>query len=72
MDKWYMHRPDCPGKWDIKILFDFEIKTNHSSHSRWPELVLVNRKRRTCQPLNFTISADHRVKLKQNEKLDKY
>ena len=31
-----------------------------------------NNNKRTCKIVDFTIPADHRVKLKENEKKDKY
>ena len=29
-------------------------------------------KKRTCQIVNFAVLVDHRVKIKENEKIDKY
>ena len=50
----------------------FEIQTDHLIQARWPDLVIINNKKRTCQIVDFAVSADHRVKLKENEKKDKY
>ena len=36
------------------------------------DLVIVNKKPRTCRIVDLAITADHRVKLKENEKRDKY
>ena len=55
-----------------KILWDFEIKTDHLIPARRPDLVLIDKKERTCQLVDFAVPADHRVKLKENEKMDKY
>ena len=45
---------------------------DHLISARRPDLVWVNKKKRTCQIVDFAVSADHRVKLKESEKRDKY
>ena len=58
-----------------KILWDFEIQTDHLILARRPDLVIVNkkkRKKRTCWIVNFAIPSDERVKLKESKKRDKY
>ena len=37
-----------------------------------PDLVMIDKKKRNFHLVNFRILADHRVKIKENEKLDKY
>ena len=62
---------------------DFEIKADHLISARRPDLQTViiinnnnnnnnNNKERTCRIVNFTVLEDHRVKLKESEKRDKY
>ena len=36
------------------------------------QALLVVKKKRTCHIVDFDVSADHRVKLKENKKRDKY
>ena len=68
-----MHKPESVLENEThKILWDFEIKTDHLIPARRPDLVLINKKERTCQLVDFAVPADHRVKLKENEKMDKY
>ena len=55
-----------------KNLLDYEIKTDHLIPARRPDLVLINKKKRMCQLVDFAVPADHRVKLKENEKMNKY
>ena len=55
-----------------KILWDFEIKTDNLIPARRTNLELINKTERTCQLVDFAVPADHRVKLKENEKMDKY
>ena len=58
--------------WEMKLLGDFEIQIDHQITARRPDLVIINKKKRTCQIVDFVVLDDHRVKLKENEKRDKY
>ena len=60
-----------PGKWD-KRLWDFEMETDHLILAIRPDLVILNKKKRTNQTVDFAVLVDHIVKLKQREKRDKY
>ena len=51
---------------------DFDIQTEHLISARRPDLIIINIKKRTCKIVNFSIPADHRIKLKESEKKDKY
>ena len=55
-----------------KLLWYFEIQTDYLISARRPDLIIINKKRRTCRIVDFTITANHRVKLKEREKSDKY
>ena len=56
-----------------KLLWSFDIQTDLLVSPRRPELIIIPKTKRTCRILDFTVSADHRVKLKGNEKKkDKY
>ena len=68
-----MHKQESVLENDaLKILWDFEIKTDHLISARRPELVLDYKKKkiRTCQIVDFAVSADHRLKSKDIEKKD--
>ena len=41
---------------------------DHPILARRPDLVLINKKKRTCQLMDFAIPGDHRVKIKESEK----
>ena len=45
---------------------------DHLIPSRRLDLVLINMKKRTCHLVDFAISANHREKIKESEKIDKY
>ena len=55
-----------------KFLWDFEIKTDHLFPAGRPDLMIVNKKKRTGWIVDFAVLADHKVKLKESEKKDKY
>ena len=68
-----------------KFLWDFEIKTDHLISARHSDLIIINKKKKkkkkkrkeekkkgTCIMVDFAVPADHRVKLKENEKRVKY
>ena len=55
----------------LKILWDFDIQTDHLISTRQPDLVIDNTKKSACRIENFAAPADHRVKLKESEKRDK-
>ena len=55
-----------------KIVRDYEIQTDHLIPSRWPDPGKVNKKKRTCRIVDHADLADHRLKLKEIEKKDKY
>ena len=71
-NKWYLHNPESVLESETQKLFwDFEIQTYHLILARRPGLIIINKEKRTCRIVDFAVPADHRVKLKQNEKRDK-
>ena len=57
---------------NIKLLWDFEIQTDQLISARRSYLIIINKKRRTCKIVDFTVPDNHTVKLKESEKKDKY
>ena len=57
-----------------KLLWDFNIQTDHLIPARRPDLIIINKKKkkRNCKIVDFAVPADHRIKLKECEKKDKY
>ena len=54
-------------------IWDFNIQTDHLIAARRPDLIIINKKKkRTCKIVDFAVLADHRIKLKECEKRDKY
>ena len=69
-----MHNSAFVRKNDIhKHLWDFDIQTDHLISARRPDLRVINKKKkRACKIVDFSVSADYRIKLKECEKKDKY
>ena len=67
----YAQPSSCPGERD-KLLWDFQIQTGHLISTRRPELIIINKKKTTSRIVDFAVSADQRVMLKESEKKDKY
>ena len=55
-----------------KLQWDFDIHTDHLISARKTDLIIINKKKRTCKIVDFAVSAEHRIKLKECEKKDKY
>ena len=55
-----------------KLLWDFNIQTDHLIPARTPDLKIINKRKRICKIVDFAIPADHRINLKESEKKDKY
>ena len=55
-----------------KLLWDFDIQTDHLISARKPDLVIIKKRKKICKIVEFAVPADHRIKLKECEKRDKY
>ena len=72
-NKWYMHNLAPVLENDThKLLWDFNIQTDHLIPARRPDLTIINNKKRICKSVNFAVPAGHRIRLKECEKKDKY
>ena len=66
-----MHNPaPVPENATHKVLWDLNIQTNYLIPARRPDLIIINnnKKKRTCKIIDFAVSDDHRIKLKECEK----
>ena len=72
-NKWYMHNPAPVLENDShKLLWDFDIQTDHLIRARRLNLIIITKKKKICKIVDLAIPADHRIKLKEYEKRDKY
>ena len=69
----YIQTISCPGEWHTQTFMGL-WHTNGSTHlSQKTRLDRIQQqKKRACKIVDFAVPADHRVKLKENEKKDKY
>ena len=64
-----MHNPTSVLENDThKFLLDFDIQTDHLILARRPDFTIINKKEKREKKKR----TDHRVKLKESEKRDKY
>ena len=68
-----MHNPAPVQENDShKLLWDFNIQTDHLTPARRPDLIIIHKKTRICKIVVFAVPADHRINLKESERKDKY
>ena len=66
-----MHNPaPVLENYTHKLLWDFDIRTDHLIPARRPHLIIINKKG-NLQIVDIAIPADHRIDLKECEKKDK-
>ena len=71
-DKWYEHEPESVlQNQDYKILWDFSIQTDVIEAQR-PDLVVVDKKERSCKIIDFAVPGDSRIEEKEKDKIEKY
>ena len=71
-DKWYEHEPESVlENGDYKILWDFSIQTDHVIETRRPDLVVVDKKERSCKISDFAVPGDSKIEEEENM-IEKY
>ena len=56
-----MHKPESVLENEThKIHWDFEIQTDHPIQASWPDLALINKRKRTCHLADFAVLTDYR------------
>ena len=55
-----------------KLFWDFDIQTDHLILAWKTDLVIILKKKKICEIVDFAVPADLRIKLKDREKRDKY
>ena len=72
-NKWYMYYPaPVLENESHKLLWDFNIQTDHLIPARRPGLIIIKKRKRICKIVDFAVPADHRINQKESEKKDKY
>ena len=57
-----------------KLLWGFNIKTDYLISARRSDLIIIDKKKKKkiCKIVDFAVPTNHRIKLKECEKRDKY
>ena len=53
-------------------MWDFSIQTDHVIEARRPDLVVVDKKERSCKIIDFAVPRDSRIEEKEKDKIEKY
>ena len=53
-------------------MWDFSIQTDHVIEARKPDLVVVDKKERSCKIIDFAVPGDSRIEEKEKDKITKY
>ena len=53
-------------------MWDFNIQTDHVIEARRPNLVVVDKKERSCKIIDFAAPGDSKIEEKEKEKIEKY
>ena len=51
---------------------DFSIPNDHVIEARRPDLVVVDKKERSCKIIDFAVPGDSRIEEKEKDKIEKY
>ena len=72
-DKWDEHEPESvlEENEDYKILWNFSIENDHVIAARRPDLIVVDKKERSCKIIEFAFPGDNRIKEKEEDKIEK-
>ena len=71
--KWYVHKLESLIENKMhKNSWYFEIKLDYVIPARRPDQVLINKIQNACSIVQFAVPADHRMKINENAKRDKY
>ena len=53
-------------------MWDFSVQTDHVIEARRPDLVVVDRKERSCKIIDFAVPGDIRIEEKETDEIEKY
>ena len=57
---------------DYKLLWDFSGRTDHEIGARRPDLVIIDKRDKSCQIIDVAIPEDNGGREKEDEKVEKY
>ena len=53
-------------------MWDFSIQTDHVIEAQRPDLVVTDKKERSCKIIDFAVSGDSRIEEKGKDNIEKY
>ena len=56
----------------MKVLWDFNIFTDHNLTARRPDIIVIDKQTKMAQIIDVAVPADNNVSMKEKEKIDKY
>jgi hypothetical protein len=72
-DKWYTHTPKpVYEKGDVTVLWNHAVHTDREVTANRPDIIIKNKKEKTCTMIDVAIPADRNVVQKEAEKKLKY
>ena len=72
-EKWYEHCPEgVVEDDDVKLIWDINIQCDNIIGARRPDLILVDKKAKSCVIIDVAIPGDCRIREKEIEKIEKY
>ena len=72
-EKWYKHCPEgVVEDDDVKLIWDINIQCDNVIEARRPDLILVDKKAKSCVIIDVAIPGDCRIREKEIEKIEKY
>ena len=57
---------------DYKLLWDYNIQTDHQISATRPDLVVISKQEQACRVIDIAVPEDTVAKAKEEEKLEKY
>ena len=72
-EKWYEHCPKgVVEDDDVKLIWDINIQCDDVTEARRPDLILVDKKAKSCVITDVAITGNCRIREKEIEKIEKY
>ena len=72
-DKWYTHVPKpVYEEGDVTVLWNQAVHTDREVTANRPDIIIKNKKEKTCALIDVAIPADRNVAKKEEEKKLKY
>ena len=53
-------------------MWDFSIQTDHVTEAQRPDLVVVDKKKRSCKIIDFAVRGNSRIEEQETDKTEKY